>query len=82
MHMLLIQTGFVSFQKEKLLSSKNHLMCLIIFHFAKTAIQDLIQGMLEEVGKRGGSTFSGFGVLFIHSDWFLRYSSSRINKEI
>jgi hypothetical protein len=21
-------------------------------------------------------------VLFIHSDWFLRYSSSRINKEI
>lgn len=51
MHMLLIQTGFVSFQKEKLHSSQNHLMCLIIFHFAKTAIQDLIQGMLEEVGK-------------------------------
>lgn len=49
--MLLIQTGFVSFQKEKLHSSKNYLMCLIIFHFAKTAIQDLMSGNVGRGGK-------------------------------
>jgi len=65
------------FKKKNYILLKIILCVWLFFTLLKQLSKTWCQGMLGEVGKRAGSTVSGFGVLFIHSDWFLRYSSSR-----
>lgn len=65
------------FKKKNYILLKIILCVWLFFTLLKQLSKTWCQGMLGEVGKWGGSTFSGFGVLFIHSDWFLRYSGSR-----
>lgn len=70
------------FKKKNYILLKIILCIWLFFTWLKQLSKTWCQGMLEVVGKWGGSTFSGFGVLFIHSHWFLSIQVLVINKEI